>query len=616
MKPGYNMDSLPGSLPPDLIPRDVNVESVQELAQRTLETGSLDSNALQTTALWRDHLALTGQVRTFYSNEKIVEIWNNRAKSSHLSDFKTKAARVMRPVPNSSWIDVTFEFTTKPEGGLVGNCTGAVSFVPDKDGKWVIWMLVTILENFADHGHPDVPRLGKNAIANGETNEQVNGHANGQANDEANGVQAHEKDSDIDHDFDVVVIGAGQCGLSVAGRLDALGLRYVLLEKRPSLGKNWIGRYETVRQHTVREYNNLPFARTWKPDDPILLPGKIVAEGFENYVKKYGINLWTNAETTSATWAPESRAWTLNVSLNGQEQRKLRCRHLIISVGAGFGVDNDPKIPGTDEYQGILMHSGAYKHSRDWVTKDGIVIGSGTMAHDIAEDMYRAGLRSVHMIQRSKTCVYPIEWVIKGQSGVFNNDIPTAVADAMSAGVPNKISRDIVKVQYDTATAAESYRFDALERAGFRVDRTTPLMDNILMRYGGYYVDIGASAHIVRGEIKVKSGVPITNFTPHGLKFQDGSELRADVVVIATGQDHDYRNQVGEIVGRDYASRLGEFWGLDEEGEVRNIMKPAAPGLWMFGGTAPQARWWSRFVALAIQSDILGKPIECVKQVG
>ena len=215
--------------------------------------------------------------------------------------------------------------------------------------------------------------------------------------------------------------------------------------------------------------------------------------------------------------------------------------------------------------------------------------------------------------------------------GVYNLDIPTLDADLASAGRPNKISRDIVKIQYDNATEAESERFDALERAGFRVDRTTPLMDNIYMRYGGYYIDIGASAHIVRGEIKVKSGIPITNFTSNGLKFQDGNELKADVVVVATGQDHDYRNQVGYLIGKERASKLDKFWGLDEEGEVRNIMRPASklhpardisrsdrrivPGLWMFGGTAPQARWWSRFVALSIQSDVLGKPLECIQPV-
>ncbi|KAJ9611208.1 hypothetical protein H2200_004391 [Cladophialophora chaetospira] len=600
---GVKIGSLPGNLPPKLIPEDTKIGPIEDLAQQTLESGTLDPKALQTDALWRDHFALTGQVRTFAGKEKIAEEWNNQIKSRRLSAIKTKAGQIVQPVPGSSWVDVPFSFTTNPDSGLVDNSTGLVSYVVDDDGEWKIWGLVTILENFEGHGHPDVPRQ--------HSAGQVNGHTNSITN----GVDNREKPSETDYDFDVIVVGAGQCGLSLAGRLDALGLRYVLLEKRSYLGKNWIGRYESVRQHTVREYNNLPFDRTWKPDDPTLLPGKIVANGFDNYVRKYGLNLWMNAETTRADWVPGNRTWSLDVSMNDAEIRTLVCRHLVISTGAGFGIDNDPKIPGAEQYKGILLHSGAYKHSRDWIAKDGIVVGSGTMAHDIAEDMYRAGLRSVYMIQRGRTCVYPIEWVIKGQAGLFNLDIPTAIAD-ISQARPNKISRDIVKIQYDNLTKAEGYRFDALERVGFRVDRTTPLMDNILQRYGGYYVDIGASAHIARGEIQVKSGIPITNFTPDGLKFEDGTELKSDVVVIATGQDHDYRNQVALIVGKEFASKLGEYWGLNEEGEVRNVMRPAAPGLWMFGGTAPQARFWSKFVALSIQSDILGKPLECVQLAG
>ncbi|KIW37385.1 uncharacterized protein PV06_10429 [Exophiala oligosperma] len=604
MKPGYNLDSLPGTLPARLVPNDSDMEMLEELAQKILEDGNLDPNTLQGTALWRDHLALTGQIRTFDGDKKIVEAWNNQAESLSPSNFKTKPAYIAKPVPGSSWIEVPFTFTTHPNNGLLGNCTGAASFILDEDGNWKIWMLVTLLDNFEGHGHPDIPLLTDNSV-------------NVSGNSVTNGVESN-KDMNTDGQciLHVVVIGAGQCGLSMAGRVGALGLSYVLLEKRPSIGHNWIGRYESVRQHTVREYNNLPFERTWNPTDPLLLPGKIVAEGFENYVNKYNINLWTNAETTGAKWVENDRVWKLDVTVKGQEKRTIVCRHLVVSVGAGMSVDKDPNIPGTEHYQGILLHSGSYKHSREWIAKNGIVIGSGTMAHDIAEDMYRAGLRSVYMIQRNRTCVYPIEWVIKGQSGLYNLEIPTADADIMSAGRPNKISRDIVKIQYDMATEAESERFDALEQAGFRADRTTPLMDNIMMRYGGYYIDIGASAHIVRGEIKVKSGVPITTFTPEGLHFQDGSELKADVVVIATGQDHDYRNQVGNIVGKDFASKLGEFWGLDEEGEIRNVMKPAAPGLWMFGGTAPQARWWSRFVALAIQSDKLGKPLQCIQLAG
>ncbi len=406
MKPGYSLDNLPGNLPPKLVPEDVNIESLQELAQRTLETGRLDPHALQTVALWRDHFALTGEIRTFYGNDKIAAEWTSRIKSRRLSRVKTKVGRITKPVPDSSWVDVPFTFTAETEDGLVGLTTGVVSFVVDDDGTWKVWSIVTILENFAGHGHPNEPHPVDDALTNGQTNGATNGDA------------AHTKESDPDDKyFEVVVIGAGQCGLSLAGRLGALGLSYVLLEKQSYLGKNWVGRYESVRQHTVREYNNLPFERTWKPDDPLLLPGKIVAEGFENYVRKYNINLWLNAEPTDANWDPERRNWTLDVSTNGAEKRKIVCRHLVISSGAGFGIDNDPKIPGTEQYQGTLLHSGNYKHSRDWIAKDGIVVGTGTMAHDIAEDMYRAGLRSVHMIQRGKTCVYPIEWVVKGQSG-------------------------------------------------------------------------------------------------------------------------------------------------------------------------------------------------------
>jgi hypothetical protein len=159
--------------------------------------------------------------------------------------------------------------------------------------------------------------------------------------------------------------------------------------------------------------------------------------------------------------------------------------------------------------------------------------------------------------------------------GLYNTTIPTTLADAEVATRPNKILRDIMKTAYEAAAQQEQERFDALERAGFRVDRVTPMMDNILIRYGGYYIDIGTSSRIASGEIKVKSGVPIDGFTPDGLRFADGSELKSDVIVVATGQDHDYRNQVATIVGKDMAGRLGEFWGLDEEGEMRNVMKPA-----------------------------------------
>jgi len=47
--------------------------------------------------------------------------------------------------------------------------------------------------------------------------------------------------------------------------------------------------------------------------------------------------------------------------------------------------------------------------------------------------------------------------------------------------------------------------------------------------------DVGASEMIVDGKIKVKSDSELERFTERGLLFRDGSELEADVIVLATG---------------------------------------------------------------------------------
>jgi NADH dehydrogenase FAD-containing subunit len=47
--------------------------------------------------------------------------------------------------------------------------------------------------------------------------------------------------------------------------------------------------------------------------------------------------------------------------------------------------------------------------------------------------------------------------------------------------------------------------------------------------------DAGASKLLVEGKIKLKAGGNIERLTENSVKFTDGSELPADVVVFATG---------------------------------------------------------------------------------
>lgn len=69
-------------------------------------------------------------------------------------------------------------------------------------------------------------------------------------------------------------------------------------------------------------------------------------------------------------------------------------------------------------------------------------------------------------------------------------------------------------------------------------------------------MDHGASAKIAAGKIKVKGKAIIDSFTATGLKFTDGSELDADLVVLATGFEKDMTVSAGRIVGDKIANQL------------------------------------------------------------
>ena len=357
MRRGF--EDIPGSLTPDRIPRDLDLNTIpfSEHAQSVLS--DLLRSSIDDTALWRDHLCMTSQVRTFYSNGKIKQQWASYSKDRLPRDFKAGEPRISRPTSSTSWIDVPFTFVTSQNGGLIGNCSGIISFIPCQDGVgWKMWMLRTILENFEGCGHPDDPSpIFENLNTTANTN---------------NGFE---------HEVSTLIIGAGQSGLSLAGRLGALKIPYLLLEKNKEIGYSWTGKYDGVRQHTVREMNNLPFDRTYKASDPDLLPAKTVAEGFRNYVRKYFINVWLGAEVDECLAGKGEIGWRVVVRKEG-EQHVVKARHLALSLGAGLSVPKVPNVLNASSFKGTILDVGNFKNSLPWKSMKSVVVGSATAAHD------------------------------------------------------------------------------------------------------------------------------------------------------------------------------------------------------------------------------------------
>lgn len=234
-----SFDDIPGHLPVDGIPDNVDVDAVARTVPALVR--NLSPATLTPDAIWRDFLALTGTTRTFSSSVSIGQVWGELFSRHNPKDFEVTRSMAMRPFPEHSWIEVGFTFKTS--GEMPAECAGSAALVRTQAGDYKIWMLRTWMEHFIGFHSPD--KLG--------TFEQRD-----YLTEAGEGFTA-------DHGFDysAVIVGAGQNGLSIAGRLKALGIDLLVVEKNAKVGDTWTNRYESLKLHLTKAVSTLPFDSTW-----------------------------------------------------------------------------------------------------------------------------------------------------------------------------------------------------------------------------------------------------------------------------------------------------------------------------------------------------------------
>ena len=227
------------------------------------------------------------------------------------------------------------------------------------------------------------------------------------------------------------------------------------------------------------------------------------------------------------------------------------------------------------------------------------------------------------MVQRSPTTVVRSETLMELAFDTYSEaavaaGIDVDTADLLGAATPFALQPAKQRALYDRIRARDAAFYDRLRATGFLLDfgpDETGLMMKAYRTGSGYYVDVGASQLIIDGEIGIKAGVEIETLTPEGIRFADGSEIAADVIIQSTGFQS-MHEVVAKIVSRDVADEIGTCWGLGSgtrndpgpwHGELRNMYKPVAQdNLWFQGGNLALSRFFSKFVALQIKARMEG----------
>jgi cation diffusion facilitator CzcD-associated flavoprotein CzcO len=409
-----------------------------------------------------------------------------------------------------------------------------------------------------------------------------------------------------DRDPDVLIIGGGHAGVTAAAELGQLGIAALVVDQESRIGDNWRLRYHSLKLHNRTPINHfplMPFPATF----PDYIPKDKLANWIEFYVDAMEINFWTETRFEHARYDAHKRVWDATLTCADGEQRTLHPRHIIMATSVS-GTPKMPEIPSLDAFAGTLLHSSEFSNGAHWRGRNAIVMGTGTSAHDVAQNLHANGAH-VTMVQRSPTMILNIEPSAQLYDALYLGDGPAlAERDLINSSIPFPVVKQAHQIVTRKVREIDAELLTGLEAAGFQLefgedDSGWPL--KYRSRGGGYYFNAGCSDLIVNGAIKLAQYADIEAFTAGGFVLNSGTSVAADLVVLATGyQGQDYL--VGKLFGNEVADKVGPVWGMHATSrELNNMWTPTGQtGLWFTAGSLSQCRIYSKYLALQIDAHL------------
>ena len=214
----------------------------------------------------------------------------------------------------------------------------------------------------------------------------------------------------------VVVIGGGQAGLSVAYYLRRLDLdpgnEFIVLDRGPGPGGAWQHRWEALRIGTAHRIADLPgmgeLGLSFDRADRDAPAREVVADYYRRYEEHFGLQVVRPADVESVV---NHGTELLTAFRDAGGDRLTIASEIIVNATGTWGAPFIPWYPGRDAFRGRHVHTADYRSAADFAGQRVVVVGGGTSAVGFLLELEGVAEHLTWVSRR------PIDWVEEGGDG-------------------------------------------------------------------------------------------------------------------------------------------------------------------------------------------------------
>ncbi|WP_121371197.1 NAD(P)-binding domain-containing protein [Frondihabitans australicus] len=301
----------------------------------------------------------------------------------------------------------------------------------------------------------------------------------------------------------VVIIGAGQAGLSVAYFLQRLGLKqgddFVLLDRGPSTGGAWQFRWRSLRLGTAHRVNDLPgmseLGLSFDTADKTAPAKDVVGDYYDRYERHFGLRVRRPVDVRGLHDLGRDLAVRY---LDARGESHEIVTQVVVNATGTWGSPFRPWYPGRDDFEGRQITTAEYTDAADFEGQDVVVVGGGTSAVGFLLELEKVAKHTVWVTRR------PVDWVDQTELGV---EMRVSAVDEQDAAA--REGRALPSIVSGTGIPISRRHRAGIDR-GVLVDRPV-----------------------------------FTSIEKTGVRFADGSFEHADAIIWATGFRAELRHLAG-----------------------------------------------------------------------